>query len=316
MQNETKKKKKHKEIVQDQRVYSQNQDYQGRFFQDEEEVNIFPADGSMRIWLNREADGYSRHCHNAVEIILPIQNSYEVTLESSNQTFEVQQDEIFIIPSGEIHSLHPLSDGRRLIFIFDDTLLKMVRGYNGMRALVGKYLYLRPDEDSQIYQEIYDRLISMSNDYFNNSEFYEFSVYAHLFRILLLMTHYQLTRVQEETGHKNLVHAKYFRQFNSVLEYIGEHFTEELRLDDVADYCGFSKYHFSRLFKEYANTTFYDYLTQCRVKAAESFLEQEDMTITDIALQSGFSSISTFNRTFKLQKGCTPGEYRKLFHNR
>lgn len=37
-----------------------------------------------------------------------------------------------------------------------------------------------------------------------------------------------------------------------------------------------------------------------------------DLTITEIALQSGFSSLSTFNRTFKRTKNCTPTEYRDL----
>ena len=59
--------------------------------------------------------------------------------------------------------------------------------------------------------------------------------------------------------------------------------------------------------------TFYDYLINQRIKAPEVLLTRDDLSITDIALQSGFSSISTFNRTFKLKKGCTPGEYRTLF---
>ena len=61
------------------------------------------------------------------------------------------------------------------------------------------------------------------------------------------------------------------------------------------------------------NSTFYDYLIGRRIKASEILLSQQDLSITDVALQAGFSSISTFNRTFKAKKGCTPGEYRALF---
>ena len=50
-----------------------------------------------------------------------------------------------------------------------------------------------------------------------------------------------------------------------------------------------------------------------RIKATEVLLAKDELSITDIALQAGFSSIPTFNRTFKLKKGCTPGEYRALF---
>ena len=45
---------------------------------------------------------------------------------------------------------------------------------------------------------------------------------------------------------------------------------------------------------------------------AEMYLNQPDLSILDVALQSGFKSLSTFNRVFKSYKNCTPSEYRKL----
>ena len=106
---------------------------------------------------------------------------------------------------------------------------------------------------------------------------------------------------------------EYFDRLNNAIDYIDENFANDITLDDAAAFSGFSKFHFSRLFKEYMNCTFYDYLIGRRIKATEILLTRDDLSITDIALQAGFSSISTFNRTFKLKKGCTPGEYRTLF---
>ena len=45
---------------------------------------------------------------------------------------------------------------------------------------------------------------------------------------------------------------------------------------------------------------------------AEMYLNQPDLSILDVALQSGFKSLSTFNRVFKSYKNCTPSEYRKM----
>ena len=106
---------------------------------------------------------------------------------------------------------------------------------------------------------------------------------------------------------------EYLQKFNDVLDYIDSHYTEELTLDDIADFSGFSKYHFTRLFKQYTDSTFYDYLSFRRIKSAEELLAKPELSITEIALQSGFSSISTFNRIFKQKKGCTPSEYRSLY---
>ena len=83
---------------------------------------------------------------------------------------------------------------------------------------------------------------------------------------------------------------------------------------DMASYAGFSKFHFSRLFKQYTKDTFTDYLNQRRIRAAEELLAAPppDTSITEIAMRCGFSSISTFNRLFKQLKNCTPGEFRAL----
>lgn len=56
--------------------------------------------------------------------------------------------------------------------------------------------------------------------------------------------------------------------------------------------------------------TFYDYLNFRRMRAAEELLSSPDYSITELALASGFPSISTFNRVFKAKHGCTPTEYR------
>ncbi|ABX43014.1 helix-turn-helix domain-containing protein [Lachnoclostridium phytofermentans] len=66
------------------------------------------------------------------------------------------------------------------------------------------------------------------------------------------------------------------------------------------------------MFKQCSGQNFYDFLSFKRIKSAEMLLLNPDLTITEIALQSGFSSLSTFNRTFKRTKNCTPTEYRDL----
>ena len=105
-------------------------------------------------------------------------------------------------------------------------------------------------------------------------------------------------------------------KFGNLLEYIDTHYTEDLTLEDMADIIGFSKYHFSRLFKQYTNFTFCDYLKHRRIQAAEMLLEQPEYSITEVALQAGFPSISTFNRIFKEYKNCTPTEFRNMHQMR
>ena len=52
-------------------------------------------------------------------------------------------------------------------------------------------------------------------------------------------------------------------------------------------------------------------LNSKRVKRAEELLYDKKMSITDVAMNSGFSSLSAFNRTFKTVKACSPSDYRR-----
>ena len=98
-----------------------------------------------------------------------------------------------------------------------------------------------------------------------------------------------------------------------VLRYIDQNYMHDITLEDLASIAGYSPYHFSRLFKKYSNTTFVNFLNRRRVKAAEMMLLEGGYSITDVAMQSGFSSLTTFNRVFKMINGYTPTEYKKLY---
>ncbi|WP_412759101.1 helix-turn-helix domain-containing protein [Neobacillus cucumis] len=74
---------------------------------------------------------------------------------------------------------------------------------------------------------------------------------------------------------------------------------------------GVSRSYFSYLFKKYTNMTFIEFLTTERIKRSEFLLLDPKAHIIDIAFDSGFLSISSFNRAFKKIKGISPSEFRK-----
>ena len=115
-----------------------------------------------------------------------------------------------------------------------------------------------------------------------------------------------------ETDFSCFLFRAYCLYLCEITSYIDEHCTEDLTLESVADRAGFSKYHFSRLFKQFSGQTFYQYVSKKRIEQAELLLAREDMSITDVASASGFESLSAFIRMFKLIKGMTPTQYRKM----
>ena len=105
---------------------------------------------------------------------------------------------------------------------------------------------------------------------------------------------------------------EYIEKFMSICTYINDHCTEDLSIEKLAARAGFSKYHFSRLFKQFTGVSCYEYLISRRIAYAERLLLTPNLSITEVAMQSGFNSLSTFNRIFKTAKNCTPSSYKSL----
>lgn len=291
--------------------YLQNSDWEGRTVVDSFETITFQKDSTIRIWYNEQNQNFDAHWHNAIEIILPVENYYDV--EASGSSYHILPGEILIIPSGEMHALYAPESGKRFIFLFDVSKIAQIKGYTGIQSLMTSCLYITKVSYPQIYSDIYQLLVQMRNEYFSLNEFREFAIYSHLINLFVTIGRNRISNINMFPTTRMHKQKEYMQKFNAVLDYIDEHYTEDLTLDDIADFSGFSKYHFTRLFKRYTDSTFYDYLCYRRIKAAEELLANPALSITEIALQSGFSSISTFNRIFKHKKDCTPSEYRALY---
>lgn len=288
--------------------YSVNEDFAGRNLDNAQELVDFQQKSSVRIWFNRETAGFSSHWHSALEIIMPHENYYDVAYDG--KTYHVAPQEIFIMPPGNMHQLIAPESGTRFIFLFDLTYMTKLKGFAGIQSILIEPLYISKDAYPILCDELREILLDMIDFYFSDNEYKELATLS-----LLMSFFVKLGQNRIDTGDlfpnvKLPKQRAYVQKFNDLLDYIDAHYMENLTLEEVADSIGFSKYHFARLFRQYTSFTFCDYLNYRRIKVAEELLTQPNLSITEVALQSGFSSISTFNRLFKLQKNCTPSQFR------
>ena len=93
-------------------------------------------------------------------------------------------------------------------------------------------------------------------------------------------------------------------------EFMKDHYTEQITLNDIAAYTSYNPSYLSTIFKRHEGVPPLDYLTSIRIRQARLLLACNDFSIGDVALMVGFQSISYFNRTFKKLVGQTPGEYK------
>ena len=93
-------------------------------------------------------------------------------------------------------------------------------------------------------------------------------------------------------------------------QFISEHQTEELSLEQVAKSVHTSKFYFCKMFKKATGIHFTDYLSRVRTERAKNLLLNPNLRVSEIAYEVGFQSLTHFNRVFKKILGQSPTDYR------
>jgi YesN/AraC family two-component response regulator len=99
----------------------------------------------------------------------------------------------------------------------------------------------------------------------------------------------------------------------NALEYIEEHYAEPITMQQIAKEANVNYYYFSRLFQQYTNQGFRDYLMKFRINRAVRMLLQTNESVTNIAIDCGFETISYFIKKFQEEMGVTPKNFRKQY---
>ncbi|NOU98754.1 AraC family transcriptional regulator [Paenibacillus planticolens] len=266
----------------------------------------------IRLYINHEIENYPVHWHTAAEIIMPLENIYTVIV--NDVKFVLNPGDIIVIPPGELHEIYAPNTGERIILQFDYSLLYSLKGFDSTFHLLRPCCIIAADQNKTLGQTLRKPLIDLMNEYFSRSLLKEAAAYALLIQFFVLIGRnvihgeHRVPRTKSQKYHKNI------DTFLKVCNYMNEHCTEDIRVDELAELAGFSKFHFTRLFKQFIGISYYDYLNQNRIMYAEKLLIDPNMSVTEVAMRSGFGSLSTFNRAFKIYKKCTPTQY-KLLHD-
>lgn len=100
-------------------------------------------------------------------------------------------------------------------------------------------------------------------------------------------------------------------QLRRAVDYLQANLAGDVTLAVLAREAGLSRFHFARMFKSTTGVTPHQYLLQCRLEAARSMLLGQDLTIADIAAQTGFYDQSHLVYQFKRAFGVTPSHFRR-----
>ena len=128
-----------------------------------------------------------------------------------------------------------------------------------------------------------------------------------------------LLAVTEELIRETLEYAaeekksKDIKPIREIKKYIEENYMEEISLGQLAELVDMNASYLSSVFKKETGMTYSEYLILCRVKQASRLLVETNLSIGEIAHQSGYQDARYFSKQFSKQVGLKPSEYRKLY---
>jgi AraC family transcriptional regulator len=105
--------------------------------------------------------------------------------------------------------------------------------------------------------------------------------------------------------------SEYAQRINRVIDYLHENLDRQVKLEELARVACFSEFHFHRIFSAVSGETLNNFTNRLRLEKAARLLRYSDQSLTDIALDCGFSSSATFSRAFRSGYDTSPSQFRK-----
>lgn len=281
-----------------------------RVTQGDYEFVTYPANTSIRVWHGIEPDAYDAHLHSAVEVALPVEG--ECVYMVGDREYHVMAGEVMIVPAGCSHSLAMGENSSRDLILYEMNGVFTLKDFSAIRQLTANPLHIRLEDPT--CAKAHELLMDVIRVYREGGLLRNMHCYARLLELYVVLGEAYLAS-SATPAERNALNRQLSGEdaFNRALDYLNRNYMDDMTLDNLAAYAGFSRYTLSRMFRQHTGETFTQYLSRRRVDMAMELLASTRLPVTQVALQCGFNSIATFNRVFREVKGCTPTQYRVIY---
>lgn len=269
----------------------------------------------LKMWNAEVPTGkllFQHHSHSCFEItVVDYGNGVYTT---NNKSYEMSPGDIFIFSSNEYHCITEVGNKG----------LKLTNLHFEPRYLWGNTIDSFSEENMNIcfsHSKTFENKIPMEKanilygyveqikkELSGKKSEYQLKVKS-LLNLLLI----NLVRNFNYSDKENSVNTLQFKNIQHILNFIDEHFTEKLSLNELAEKAGMSPNYFSSFFKKISGIALWDYINNKRINMAVQLLRENGSVknILEIATLCGFNNTTHFNKMFKRVTGMTPTEYRK-----
>ncbi len=250
------------------------------------------------------------HLHNEFEVLRIYEGKTVFTVYGKKYT--VEQGDIIFINSLVPHSSEIFA-GARAFFVQFSVDINSQDDSTHLSKYLSRFINFDNDsvvlikKESIVNSAISDLLENIRIENMERNHAFDEFIKADIHRIIAVLYREKIIK-----SPYSFFKSENVAKIVPVLEYIDAHYNEEITLSDLSDILNVNESYLCRLFKRIVNTSVVQYLNFVRVCKAEKMLISTDKSISEIAFDTGFSSVSYFNRTFKKHKFTTPSSYKKI----
>ncbi len=275
------------------------------WYQKERVDDAFP----FNLW-ETSMEGFSLHWHERVELVYVLSGELSIAVEG--QVHLAKDRDILIIGPSSIHGFSDSASGTRILIIqfglelFDQTIVDL-RDLPLQRSIFERKTLIGPGE-GELHRDLEAQLLDLRSEFGAKGEGFRLAIKARLFdfALLLLRRLPPLDISDAELARRRARHE----QLAAIFDMLHDGYRDPLCLRDAARAANLSACYFSRFFRAQTGLTFHSYLSRLRLAHAEELLLETDLPVTEIAFQSGFESLKTFNRLFRRYLGSSPSRFR------
>lgn len=244
------------------------------------------------------------HWHGEMELLLCLSGMDQVLVEGKE--YILHTGDALVLPGYVAHTGFAASDDclRVAINVGFDLLGKGYYAIRHVQTFLGA--------DQSLPEEVRQPLNSLFETFRTDKRVTEENEWLIRANLLLLCRYLRLIASRQHFAEAPIDRIRKLDHFDKALEYVKLHYREKISVEQMAELSGYAKTYFCRQFKNTIGMPFYRYLTCYRIAVACMLLEEESMSIAQVAEESGFSTQALFCRTFKEITEMTPTQFQAL----
>lgn len=249
------------------------------------------------------------HFHNYLEVGICYDGEGEVVL--GEEVYAFQKGDLIIIPPYFLHTTNSIKGTVAYWewFYFDvESMIQSIQvkhstEFNDIKQRIYRNAHYIKDKKYETLKKLIEHI---REECLKKQYLYEESVKG-------LATSFLIEIMRLNDGEKERFESNIL--IYQAIQYVEEHFGQVIYISDLANACNMSESHFRKVFEHSMNMKPLDFIHLVRIQKACHLMQWTEKSMKDIAYQSGFDTLSTFNRNFRRMLGTTPYQWKKSAQN-